>query len=403
MITPVASRSTLDKDEQPREESQEGIRLPALTSWCARGSTTSLCADLTLGSGGGQGGIDVKVCRNGEGYFVSGEGKDVELVNAFLHHLSVRNFAATTVRTYAFHLLSFLRFEHERGLCVADIVPSDVFDFLEWLSRPKVTGVVVPIGAGPVASASTMNQRIAALRGFFEYAVITGVRTSSPVPSARRSTGLSSKPRGLLGHLATSRRHRGGDRLVKQPRRLPESLDAHDVAAFLSDLNTHRDRAMTLAMVLGGLRSSEVRSLLLCDVDVGARRVRVVGKGNRERVVPIDRPFFSELTAYLRHERAPDCATPECFVVLRGPTEGQPLSEAGLRRIFRTHRVNSGARRVRPHRLRHTYGTELAAAGLDLLVLRELMGHVSPETTAGYVHLSPETLAEEYRRASSKR
>jgi len=54
---------------------------------------------------------------------------------------------------------------------------------------------------------------------------------------------------------------------------------------------------------------------------------------------------------------------------------------------------------VRPHRLRHTYGTELASAGIDLLALRELMGHVSPETTAAYVHLSPETLAAEYARA----
>jgi integrase len=58
-----------------------------------------------------------------------------------------------------------------------------------------------------------------------------------------------------------------------------------------------------------------------------------------------------------------------------------------------------GATRVRPHRLRHTFGTELAAAGIDLLVLRDLMGHASPETTAGYVHLSPEMLAAEYAKA----
>ena len=70
-----------------------------------------------------------------------------------------------------------------------------------------------------------------------------------------------------------------------------------------------------------------------------------------------------------------------------------------MRRIFRTHRARSGAVRVRPHRLRHTYGTELAAAGIDLLVLRDLMGHASPETTGRYVHLSVETLAAEYAAA----
>jgi site-specific recombinase XerD len=89
----------------------------------------------------------------------------------------------------------------------------------------------------------------------------------------------------------------------------------------------------------------------------------------------VDAAFFAELAAYLREERPGSCRAAECFVVLRGPTAGQPLTEAGLRRIFRTHRLASGAVRVRPHRLRHTYGTELASAGIDLLALRELMGH----------------------------
>lgn len=194
-------------------------------------------------------------------------------------------------------------------------------------------------------------------------------------------------------------RPRSGGRLVRQPRRLPEALETDDVAAFLADLRTSRDRAITLLMLLGGLRAAEVRSVRLADVDMGLRRVRVTGKGGKERVVPVDGVFFTELAAYLRDERPPQCATAECFVVLRGPTAGHPLTEAGLRRIFRTHRHSSGAIRVRPHRLRHTYGTELAAAGIDLLVLRELMGHVHPETTAAYVHLAPETLAAEYARA----
>jgi integrase/recombinase XerC len=142
--------------------------------------------------------------------------------------------------------------------------------------------------------------------------------------------------------------------------------------------------------------------LLTADVDQGLRRLRVVGKGGKERVVPVERSFFTELAIYLRTERPAGCTTGECFVVLRGPTAGGPLSEAGLRRIFRTHRARAGTPRVRPHRLRHTYGTELAAAGIDLLVLRELMGHASPETTAGYVHLSVATLAIEYQAARAR-
>ena len=107
-------------------------------------------------------------------------------------------------------------------------------------------------------------------------------------------------------------------------------------------------------------------------------------------------------TAYLREERPAGLSTRACFVVLRGPTTGQALTEAGLRSVFRHHRGTSGAVRVRPHRLRHTYGTELAAAGIDLLVLRELMGHASPDTTARYVHLSAETLAGEFAAARAE-
>ena len=186
---------------------------------------------------------------------------------------------------------------------------------------------------------------------------------------------------------------------MRQPRPLPESLPTDEVAVFLADLETHRDRAVVMLMLLGGLRASEVRSLRLADVDLGMRQVTVSGKGDKQRTVPVDRAFFTELGSYLRVERPAGLSTPECFVVLRGPTTGQAMTEAGLRRVFRTHRARSGAQRVRPHRLRHTFGTELAAAGIDLLVLRDLMGHAHAETTAAYVHPSAELIAAEWSRA----
>jgi integrase/recombinase XerC len=188
-----------------------------------------------------------------------------------------------------------------------------------------------------------MNRRIAAARGLFEYVCLAGVRSDNPVPAARRSSGARVR-RGLLGHLGPGRPRDGG-RLVRSPRRLPESLEPAEVAAFIADLGSARDRAIALLMLLGGLRAGEVRMLRLADVDVGLRRVRVVGKGGRERTVPVDRAFFTELAAYLREERPRSCPTPECFVVLRGPTTGAAMTEAGLRRIFRTHRTRAGTPR----------------------------------------------------------
>lgn len=346
--------------------------------------------------------MGLRVIDTGELFVVSGEAAgrdaDVAVANRFLAHLQGRNFARATQRAYGYDVLNFLRFLTEAEIGLAEVGPTDVFDYLDWQQQPhRRTSRVVRLGQRHGAAPATLNRRIAAVRGLFEYAVIIDMVPTSPVPSPRRTSGLRAR-RGLLGYVP-ARHPRPGGRLVREERRLPESLELAEVESFLSDLGTCRDRAMVLLMLLGGLRAAEVRTLRLADVDVGRRQVKVLGKGGRERIVPVDRAFFSELAAYLREERPADCATTQCFVVLRGPTAGQALTEAGMRRIFRTHRARSGAVRVRPHRLRHTYGTELAAAGIDLLVLRDLMGHASPETTGRYVHLSVETLAAEYAAA----
>ena len=151
-------------------------------------------------------------------------------------------------------------------------------------------------------------------------------------PAGRRPTGASTAPR------------------------LPESLDPNDVSAFLADLATHRDRAIVLVMLLGGLRSAEVRGLRLADVDMGLRRLRIVGKGDRERVVPVDPAFFAGLGRPTCARSVRPAAVPGMF---RGAARTDHRAAAdrspGLRSLFRGHRASSGATRVRPHRLRHTY------------------------------------------------
>lgn len=340
----------------------------------------------------------VVVVRGAGSFRLAGSWAGVDGANTFLAHLDSRAFSPATVRAYAFDLVNLARFLLERDIDVADVVPTDIFEWIEWQAVRRPGQKVVSITASRGSAPASVNRRVAAVRAFFEHHVLSGVREDNPVPAPRRGQGLRPKARGVLGHLGPGRARQGG-RLVRQQRRLPESIEAADVSAFLADLVTHRDRAIVLLMVFGGLRAAEVRSLRLADVDQGRRQVRVVGKGGRERTVPVERAFFAELAAYLRSERPPGLSTPECFVVLRGPTAGRAMTEAGMRSIFRYHRATSGATRVRPHRLRHTYGTELAAAGIDLLVLRDLMGHASPETTAGYVHLSNEHLAAEYAAA----
>jgi integrase/recombinase XerC len=336
----------------------------------------------------------VRVREFDGGYRLDGDWDGLDAANAFLTHLCGRGFSPATVRAYAFDIVNLARFLSEHNVALDAVDAPLVFDWIDW-QGVRGSGRSGHTERSHSVAASTANRRVAAVRAFFEYLVMTALRADNPVPSPRRGQGLRRSERGLLGHLGPGRARAGG-RLVRQPRRLPESLPASDIDAFVATLGTHRDRAMVLAMLLGGLRSAEVRGLLLADVDMARRRLRVIGKGGKERHVPVDGAFFTEVAAYLRWERPPVLATPQCFVVLRGPTTGAPVSEAGLRSLFRRHRELSGAPRVRPHRLRHTYGTELASAGIDLLALRALMGHSSPETTARYVHLSVEQLAAEY-------
>ncbi|HKH55125.1 MAG TPA: site-specific integrase [Propionibacteriaceae bacterium] len=184
-----------------------------------------------------------------DGHRLVGPGVDVELANRFLAHLAGRNFAAATRRAYAYDVLSFLRFCDEARLALAEVGPTDVFDYLGWRPRATAGHVVVRLQRLETAPA-TKNRRVAALRALFEHLVLSGVRSSNPVPVGRK-VRAGERRRGLLGHLGNAGRRTGG-RLVVQPRRLPESLELTDVAMFLAGLLTARDRAMVLAMLLGG-------------------------------------------------------------------------------------------------------------------------------------------------------
>ena len=261
---------------------------------------------------------------------------DGDAANRFLDHLVGPVFAPATVRAYAYDVLNFARFCQLRGLRLAEVVPVDLFDWVGWQTtggRPR-SGTVVAMVPHAGAAPASVNRRVAAVRALFEFQVMCADRADNPVPAPRRGQGLRAKSRGVLGHLGPGRARAGG-RLVRSPRRLPEALDPDEVSVFVADLLTHRDRAIALLMLLGGVRAGEVRQLRLADVDVALRRVRVVGKGNRERVVPVDGAFFAELTGYLRTERPPGLATPECFVVLAGATAGRALTEAGLRELVK--------------------------------------------------------------------
>jgi site-specific recombinase XerD len=136
-------------------------------------------------------------------------------------------------------------------------------------------------------------------------------------------------------------------------------------------------------------------------VDIGRGWARVVGKGDKERRVPVDPDVAALVQSYMLAER-PETASKALFVVAKGPHRGEPLSPAGLRRVFRYHRERSGVAAGHPHALRHTFGTSLAEAGVDLAVLQALMGHDHVGSSTVYVHLAPSHVRAAYDAARAR-
>ena len=155
-------------------------------------------------------------------------------------------------------------------------------------------------------------------------------------------------------------------------------------------------------MLLDGLRSCEVLALELEDLQLADGQMRVHGKGNKKRLLPLPPEILEVLGHYLHLER-PLTNAPALFLSLKGRQRGQPLTAAGLRSLFRHHRLRSQVHHANPHRVRHTFGTDMVRAGMSLPALQQLMGHSQIATTMLYVQLAPQDVWREYARAIEKR
>ena len=304
------------------------------------------------------------------------------LLDRYLEFVAGRT-RPNTVRAVAFDLKTFFTIVDKDP---ADVAACDVFDFLAHQRGDRTVVRMADRESG--LSARTIARRLSSVSGFYAYLV------------ARGDTGVTLNP--VPGGLST---RRGGGRsrtvpLVRVPRTLPKILDPAEVQRLLVALRSERDRAMVLAMVLGGLRRCEVLGLRLADVQVADRRLFIVdGKGGHQRVVPIANSFFAAVGDYLRKER-PSTSTARVFVVLKGPRRGQPLSAEGLDEILTGARRRAGLERGTCHQLRHTCLTRLREAGMALEAVQAQAGHRSIESTRVYLHLTNDWLAKEYRRAA---
>ena len=224
---------------------------------------------------------------------------------------------------------------------------------------------------------ATIARRAAAVRSFFRHLVLLGARKDNPAAEV---------------DLPRRRRH------------LPRTLSVGEVerlidAATGSAPRDLRDRALTELLYGAGLRVSEAVGLDRTSVDLDARIVRCIGKGDKERIVPLGRPAADAVRRYAAHGRPhlDRRHRPELFL----NAQGGPLTRAGAFLILRRLAEKAGLepQRIHPHLLRHSFATHLLEGGADLRSVQEMLGHADLSTTELYTHVSDRRRRELYYQA----
>ena len=229
---------------------------------------------------------------------------------------------------------------------------------------------------------STIARRVGAIRTFYRWAVSAGRVASDP-------SLLLGRPK-VVDRLPTVLRPKEADGLAEAPGEVDDDPFQHAIAL--------RDRAVLELLYGSGLRVGEVATLTIDRIDVDRGRVLVLGKGSKEREVPISEYAADALTTYLADGRSEMAA--EGSRILFFNRRRNPFSERDIRSMVERYGATLlPGRRVTPHTLRHSFATHLLEGGADIRAVQELLGHASVATTQRYTHVSRRRLFEAYELA----
>lgn len=277
-----------------------------------------------------------------------------------------RGLAANSLRAYRRDLERYREFEAKRRLAPGDVDEAVVARYVEHLKRTREDG-------HPRYAPATVTRAVVAVRSFHGFCAEEGLLPSDPtadLPTPRAPSGL------------------------------PKALTETEVSALLDaipgdDTGARRDRAILELLYAGGLRIAELVGLDLEDIDLSHGVVRVLGKGDKERIVPIGRAARTAVTDYLEFGR-PELVGPRRSAAVFLNTRGNRLSRQSSWGIVRHAGTRVGLRNLSPHVLRHSCATHLVERGADLRVVQELLGHARLSTTQVYTRVSPERLRAVY-------
>jgi integrase/recombinase XerC len=291
------------------------------------------------------------------------------LVTQYQEHLAlVRNLSDNSIRGYVTDLESFLK--HMEKLGIVEFNQLEIEHIRSWLANLQSTGI----------ARATLTRRIVSIRAFTNWAAANGWLTSD-----------------LGENLAIPKPHRV----------LPEILNVDEAATVIKSLEVKaaeeptainlRDLAILEVLYGSGIRVSELCGLELGDIDNSRNTLNVIGKANKQRVVPLGIPAMNALSNYLKNGRVEFVNHLSQSAVFLG-ARGKRIDQRTVRQVVYEAMKAVGAT-MGPHGLRHSAATHLLEGGADLRTVQEILGHSSLATTQIYTHVSPERLQSAYKQA----
>lgn len=292
-----------------------------------------------------------------------------ELIAAYEEHLVlVRNLAENSIRGYVSDLESFLK--HLEKLQITEFSDLELTHIRSWLAELQSSGV----------ARATMARRIVSIRAFTYWGASQGWIKSD-----------------IGSELAIPKAHRT----------LPEVLDIADTEIVLASVAMRasedptplalRDLALIEVLYATGIRVSEICGLDIRSIDESRNTLQVLGKGGRERVVPMGIPAVEALRNYLKIAR-PGLATEKSGSAVFLGSRGSRVDQRTVRAVV-YEAMSAVGSRMGPHGLRHTAATHLLEGGADLRTVQEILGHSSLATTQIYTHVSPDRLQKAFETA----
>ena len=299
-------------------------------------------------------------------------------LRGYLAHLRVeRGLSENTLAAYLRDLSRYTAFLRERGITAPGAVAEEDVAAFSQAIRTGEDG-------GRALAASSAARTVTAVRGWHRFLLDEGTTPTDPSAAVRPP---------------------------QVGRRLPKALSVEEVRALLEAAAVDdspvslRDRALLEILYATGARISEAVGLVVDDLDAGSGVLRLLGKGRKERIVPMGQYAWAALDAYLVRGRpslaAKGRGVPEVFL----NTLGRPLSrqtawsilqQAAARAGLTGDGADGGERHISPHTLRHSFATHLLAGGADVRVVQEMLGHASVTTTQIYTKVTVDHLREVY-------